>query len=167
MRRGRDAIDEMRQRREQFRQTTNQTVDELQPDAGRYREIDFTGLWKGQALTTVRSLVESLQNDHGHPGLVAAVEARGFEGLLKVPSVLVLTGLTLSTMWEQLYRQSPPPEPRRSDAADYRLAVCSTAADVFVTNDLTFHDRLTRIPGLPMRVELLPNFISSGIRHPC
>ena len=156
----RDEIEEIRRRREQFHQTTKQTIEELRPDASRYRGIDFTRLWEGQALTTVRSLVESLQNDHGHPGLVAAVEARGFEGLLEVASVRVLTGLTLSTMWEQLYRQAPPPEPQRSDAGDYRLAVCSTAADVFVTNDGVLYDRLTRIPALPVRVELLRNFVS-------
>ena len=157
----RDEIEELRRRREQFRQTTKRTVDELRPDAGRYRGIPFAGLWQGQAITAVQSLVESLQNDHGHPGLVASIEARGFEGLLEVPSVRVLTSLTLSTMWEQLYRQAPPPEPQRSDAADYRLAVCSTAADVFVTNDLILHDRLTRIPALPVRVELLRDFVSS------
>jgi hypothetical protein len=150
----------MRRRREQFRQTTLQTVEELRPSATRYRGIDFVRLWEGQAVTTVRSLVESLDADHNHPWMINAVESRGFEGLLQILSVRVLTGLTLSTMWEQLYGQVPGPDARRSDAADYRLAVCSTAADVFVTHDRTLYDRLMRIPALPVRVEFLPNFIS-------
>jgi len=156
----RDQIDEVRRRREKFRQTTLQTVGELRPGATRYHGISFVQLWEGQAVTTVRSLVESLETDHHHPGMIKAVERRGFEGLLQIPSVRVLTGLTLSTMWEQLYGRLPGPDARRSDAADYRLAVCSTAADLFVTHDRTLYDRLMRIPALPVRVEFRPNFIS-------
>lgn len=155
-----DQIDEVRRRREQFRRTTLQTVEELRPGATRYHGIGFVQLWEGQSITTVRSLVESLEDDHNNPGMFNAVESRGFEGLLRIPSVRVLAGLTLSTMWEQLYGQVPGPEARRSDAADYRLAVCSTASDVFVTHDRTLYHRLMRIPDLPVRVEFLPNFIS-------
>jgi hypothetical protein len=153
-------IDEVRQRREHFRQTTLQTVEELRPDATQYHGIGFVRLWEAQAITTVRSLIESLEYDHNHPGMLEAVERRGFEGLLQIPSVRVLTGLTLSTMWEQLYGQVRGPEARRSDAADYRLAVCSTASDVFVTHDRTLFHRLMRIPALPVCVEFLPNFIA-------
>jgi hypothetical protein len=102
-----DEIDEIRRRREQFHQSTARTVVELRPSAAQYQGMDFAQLWDAPAVydhTIIGSKVQSLDTDHNYPEMLEAVKTRGFEGLLEVPSVRMLTGLTLSTTWEHLYR---------------------------------------------------------------
>jgi len=73
----------------------------------------------------------------------------GIDKLLRVKSVYLSIGMSLSLIYAQLFEKR---EPDIGDAFDLRHTVGAFTSNIFVTNDRKFRNLLNRIPNKPYKV---------------
>src|SRR5262245_6522924 len=101
----------------------------------------FHEYWRGGAAESFAGyLAERL-------GMLDACRRRGVQGLLEVKSVRVYVGASLSLVYAQMFEgRQPDARQAEGDAWDLRHALSASAADIFVTHDKAFADRMKRVP---------------------
>lgn len=113
------------------------------------RTLPFDGFFKTGALGWAEDYAAGAERNFGPTDLVDACRARGLDGLLQVPPVRLIVGMTLSLIHAQI---STGRQPEIGDAYDLWHAIQASTADVFVTSDQRFVDHMTRIPGTGLSV---------------
>jgi hypothetical protein len=105
---------------------------ELAPDARR----SFREYFEAHAVWFARDLAE-------RAGVLPAVQSRGVNDLLDLPSVRMAVGASLSLPYSQIIENQAP---RIGDSRDVHHAIAASVAEVFVTHDGPLAERLRQIP---------------------
>jgi hypothetical protein len=95
----------------------------------------------------ILGLIEGAQRYTRKGWLIKACKERGIDGMLKVSSIAVAAGASLSYQYARIFSEiSRREDKRRGDAPDLGHALLASAADVFVTHDKDFASWFRRIP---------------------
>jgi len=107
------------------------------------RALPFEEFFQNGALSWAEDYVVGAERNFGPAGLVEACRERGLDGLLLVPAVRLIVGMTLSLIHVQI---SAGRLPEIGDGYDLWHSIQASTAKVLVTNDDRFFDHMRRIP---------------------
>jgi hypothetical protein len=158
-------IDKIRERRDHYVRSFEQTIHELSSDPFilANRRTSFPEFYRLTSLHVAESCVRRTEHYVHDTGLLDRCRERGIEGLLNILSVQLATIVTLSLLHAQLLNEGrQTAKARPGDLADMRHAVVASSADVFVTNDERQFKRLSSVPTGKWRVIWLKSLVECG-----
>jgi hypothetical protein len=106
------------------------------------RRLNFPDFFASGAVGWAEDFAASLGAD-----VADGCRARGIEGLLALRPVRLCVGASMSLVFATTFGDGiQAPLPRRGDGYDFWHAISASAADVFVTDDKPFANRLKEVP---------------------
>jgi hypothetical protein len=150
------ALDETTEQNSEF---LNVTTDAREDDRSLV-ESEFGGkkptfeeFYDQRILPWIIRLVEKTQRATGKGWLLDACKERGIEGLLKVKSVALAEGISLSYQYARIFGEMSEKKKRRGgDPNDLKHALYASAADALVTHDGDFVSLIGRVPNKGIEV---------------
>jgi hypothetical protein len=139
-------LEEIEEQKREFQKGMTEALEKARSDwlylrKRRGPSPSFHEYWRGGAAESFAGyLAERL-------GMLDTCRRRGVQGLLEVKSVRVYVGASFSLVYAQMF-EGRQPDARRAegDTWDLRHALSASAADIFVTHDKAFADRMKRVP---------------------
>jgi hypothetical protein len=144
------ALEEARRRKEHFRTQMIVGWENIRQDARQMTEPNFAEYFETGAEMVAERYVERL-------GLLSECRERGIDGLLRIKSVRMMVGVSLSYFYWLTFEATSP---GRGDSVDMLHAVSAAAvADTFVTDDAALRRTVARVPLDNFEVLDLPTFL--------
>jgi hypothetical protein len=149
------ALDATRSQKERFKLRIQQTQTETgQLAATATQQVNFAQYFEMMAPTVARRFADRM-------GVLQECETRGIEGLLKIRSVRITVGATLSFIYAWAFEGQSP---KASDSTDLLHATSGAAvAETFVSDDRQLRRIVSRVPVEGFEVLDLPAFLRKSV----
>ena len=117
------------------------------------KQPTFEEFYGGLKMETIEKAITRTEHETKIQGLMENCKNRGLEEMLKIDSVCVYVGASLSYQYADIFGEIKAKKQRRlGDSADLRHAISASPADIFVTHDDEFAYWMGRIPDKPFQV---------------
>jgi hypothetical protein len=117
------------------------------------RKPAFEEFYQKKMYERIVGTVRQAEEETGREGLLEACKKRGIEGMLKIPSVALAEGISLSYQYARIFEEmSEKKRKRLGDPGDLNHALLASAADILVTHDRDFATWVDRILNKPFQV---------------
>ena len=117
------------------------------------KQPTFEEFYKKKITDRIEGLVRRTEEETKRKDLLQACKEKTLEAMLKIPSVALAEGVSLSYQYARIFEEmSEKKKKRLGDPGDLNHALLASAADVLVTHDGDFASWVERIPNKPFRV---------------
>ena len=117
------------------------------------KKPSFEDFYQKKIEERIVATVQRVEDETKSEGLLDACKERGIGGMIKIKSIALAEGASLSYQYARVFDEFSEKKKRRiGDASDLRHALLASAADILVTHDEDFAFWIGRIPNKQIEV---------------